>query len=336
MILVCFGTRPEFIKITPLIKSFKKNNISYRLLYVSQHTDLIKEISYDIKLDIKNTSSNRLNNIMQSILCKPEIFNDIDYVLVQGDTTSCLGIAISAFNNNKKIIHLEAGLRTLDFKNPFPEEGNRKLISHITDIHFCPTENSSKNLLKEGIEKNVHVVGNTVLDNLKNLNVNKKIKTKYDVIITMHRRENHETINQWFFQISNLKSMYKDLKFCFIKHPNPSVIKALGLLKNIDILEPMSRPDLLSLLSYSKFLITDSGGLQEEASYYKIPTLVCRKVTERPEGLGNFSLLCKNYNNMKKDFTKILELVPVGDSPYGDGNASDKISKILKEKYDIK
>lgn len=90
------------------------------------------------------------------------------------------------------------------------------------------------------------------------------------------------------------------------------------------------------MLSYSKFLITDSGGLQEEASYYKIPTLVCRKVTERPEGLGNFSLLCKNYNNMKKDFTKILELVPVGDSPYGDGNASDKISKILKEKYDIK
>ncbi len=335
MILVCFGTRPEFIKITPLVESFKKNKINYRLLYISQHTDLIKEINYDIRLDVKNTSSNRLNNIIQSILCKPEIFNDIDYVLVQGDTTSCLGIAISAFNNNIKIIHIEAGLRTFDFKNPFPEEGNRKLISHIADIHFCPTEFSSKNLLKEGIEKDVHIVGNTVLDNLKNLNIDKKIKIKYDVIITIHRRENHELIKDWFFQINELKEEYKDLKFCFIKHPNPNVLKALNLLKNIDVIEPMNRSDLLNLLSCSKFLITDSGGLQEEASYFKIPTLVCRKVTERPEGLGNFSLLCENYNNMKKDFTKLLELVPTGDSPYGDGNASDKISKILKEVYNI-
>ena len=336
MILVCFGTRPEFIKITPLIKSFKKNNISYRLLYISQHTDLIKEISYDIRLDIKNTSSNRLNNIIQSILCKTEIFNDIDYVLVQGDTTSCLGIAISAFNNNKKIIHLEAGLRTFDFKNPFPEEGNRKLISHITNIHFCPTENSRNNLLKEGITNNVHVVGNTVLDNLKKISLDNNLKIKYDVVITIHRRENHEVIKDWFLQINNLRKDHKNLNFCFIKHPNPNVVKMLPLLNDIDIIDPMIRKDLLKLLAHSKFLITDSGGLQEESSYFKVPTLVCRKVTERPEGLGNFSLLCENYNNLKKDFNNLLHLVPTGDSPYGDGNASDKSSKILKEVYNIK
>ena len=333
MILVCFGTRPEFIKITPLIKSFEKNKIDYKLLYISQHTDLIKEIRYDIKLTIENYSKNRLNNIMQSILNRTDIFNNVDYVLVQGDTTSCLGIAISAFNNNKKIIHLEAGLRTFDFNNPFPEEGNRRLISHIANIHFCPTENSRKNLLKEGIEKDVYVVGNTVLDNLKDLDINNNLKTRYDVIITMHRRENHQIIKDWFLKINSLKNKYRELSFCFIKHPNPSVLKHLNILSDIDILEPMSRIDLLSLLSNSKYLITDSGGLQEESSYFKIPALVCRKVTERPEGLENFSLLCKDFKFLQDDFAKLTDMIPKGSSPYGNGETSSMISNILKENY---
>lgn len=333
MILLCFGTRPEFIKIKPLIKKFSKNNIKYRTLYIRQHTDLIQDIEFDYKINVESISDNRLNDITHSVLNKSKLFESFKYVLVQGDTTTCLAVAISSFNRNVKVIHLEAGLRTFDLENPYPEEGNRRLISQIASIHFCPTEVSKINLEKENIKDDVYVVGNTVLDNLKDLNLKDRSDIACDVLITIHRRENHSLIENWFLEINLLKEKFPFLNFVFIKHPNPNVLKYLDKLSNINVIDPLPRKELLKVLNRCKYLITDSGGLQEEASYFKVPTLVCRKVTERPEGLNNFSILCKNSKDLVRDFLKLLDLKLEGESPYGKGNTSELICKILKEKY---
>jgi UDP-N-acetylglucosamine 2-epimerase (non-hydrolysing) len=322
-ILICFGTRPEYIKVKSLIDNL--NNI--KTCFTGQHLDLLNDIQCDYKLDINNDlSSNRLNNIISSIL-NYNIFNNIKYVLVQGDTSSALAIALSAFNNKIKIIHLEAGLRSYDINNPFPEEINRQLISRLANIHFCPTEKNKNNLLIENINKNIFVVGNTGLDNINSNN----IEYNNIILITMHRRENLCNIKQWFQHFEILASKYRKYKFILPIHPNPDIHKHKHILKNINIIEPLNHDDLINILKKGKLVITDSGGLQEEASYLKKKIIVCRKTTERDEIINTFSYLCYEPKMIFDMFNNIINNYTIDlPCPYGDGKSWEKIKVILE------
>jgi UDP-N-acetylglucosamine 2-epimerase (non-hydrolysing) len=328
-ILICYGTRPEYLKVLPLIRKFKKKN--YKLLYVQQHQQLLKNNKFDYKLKINSENKNRLNSIFEHIFKKFN-FSRFKYVLVQGDTASALGCAIAAFNFNIKIIHLEAGLRTYDKNNPYPEETYRQLISRIADIHLCPTQLSKNNLIKENIRKNVFVVGNTALDNL----VKFKKKTTYSntVLITLHRREKLSEMKQWFIALNKIAKKNSSLKFIFPLHANPQIQKLKKFLSNIKVTSFLTHEKMLKLMVKSKFLITDSGGVQEEGSFLNKKVIVCRKFTERPEGIKTGHLiLCKKPQNIDKIVRKLNKNYYINRScPYGNGKTADKILRLYNEK----
>ena len=324
MILVSFGTRPEWIKIKPVVEAMK-GKISYRLLFTGQHTDLLSDVdSQVIKLDMKR-GINRLDSIVQSIMNQERVFSGVSSVLVQGDTSSAFAVALAAFHRKLNLIHLEAGLRTFS-RNPYPEEFNRRSISCMANLHLCPTKESGLNLLAEKVNGDIRVVGNTALDNLNGVPVS------YDnsVLITLHRRENHDLVKQWFKSFEELAQKYPDYSFTLPIHPNPNVQKYRDLLQSVKVLEPMPHEDFVTKMAKSKLLITDSGGLQEEGAFLRKKCIVCRDETERPEGLGNFSFLA-NPDNIEHVFQQVLERpVPTGECPYGDGKSSSKIIKILE------
>ena len=328
-LLICYGTRPEWIKVKPIIDRLNKYNIKYETLFTGQHKDLVLEqADYNLP-NIIDTSTNRLDSIISSISKSVDgIIDNFDYILVQGDTTSVLAIAMSAFHRNKKVIHLEAGLRTYDNQNPYPEEFNRSVVSRITDVHLCPTELSKQNLLSEKVSGDMFVVGNTVLDNLVG------IKTSYtnDVIVTMHRRENHYQLKEYFEVIDKLANDNKDLNFVLPIHPNPNVSKHRDILKNVKVIEPVPYDIMLEMLANCRMIISDSGGIQEEASFFNKKVIVCRRVTERPESVGTHSFLCSNPNELEKMFYDIRDDYKINEQcPYGDGNSATTIVKILKD-----
>lgn len=329
LILFAYGTRPEFIKVDPLIQEFKRNDIPYKTLFTGQHYDLVKENNIDYKLKIKNKSKNRLSNIVCSIVEQFERLplEDITSVLVQGDTTSAMAVAMAAFNNKIPVLHLEAGLRTYDSFNPYPEEFNRKTIAALATFHLCPTLSAVENLKKEGITKNVFQVGNSVLDNL----VDVQVSSSNKVIITLHRREKHDKINYWFQAINKLATKHPDLVFELPAHPNPNVQKHLSILENVNVIDPYSHEDFKKELASCHSVITDSGGIQEEAAFFKKRCVVCRDYTERTEGIGTLALMCKDYDNLEKIFNKCLKLdVNKVECPYGSGDTSQQVLKIYK------
>jgi UDP-N-acetylglucosamine 2-epimerase (non-hydrolysing) len=333
MILFTYGTRPEWIKIKPLIEEMDKNNIPFKILFTGQHKDIIQKYA-DYNMIMVDRCENRLNSVVINCLEIPdEYFNGITYVLVHGDTTSALSLALNAFNRKIKIIHLESGLRTNDFENPYPEEANRQLISRISDINLCPTTLNSKNLMSEGIPsyKNF-VVGNTGLDNLLKY---KNVTTYEDIVlVTLHRRENHDNIEKWFKVINELADEHKNIKFILPIHPNPEVKKHKNILTSVEVVDPLSHDDLLNILIKSKLVITDSGGLQEECSFFDKKCLVCRKITERPESVGLSSFMVQSSDNLKQIFNDHIKNYQINiTSPYGDGKSSKKICDIFKKLY---
>ena len=286
-LLICYGTRPEWIKIKPIIDKLKESNIEYKTLFTGQHKDIVQADADYILPIIEDTSDNRLDNIVVGILKSiSNIIDEFDYIMVQGDTTSVLSIALASFHRNKKIIHLEAGLRTYDIHNPYPEEFNRAAVSRITDIHLCPTQQSKHNLWKEKVGGKVFIVGNTVLDNLVD------VKTNYtnDVIVTLHRRENHHNIKDWFFIIDQLARERKDINFILPIHPNPNVSKHKKSLTYVKSIDPVPYEEMINMLANSRMIISDSGGIQEEASFFKKRIIVCRETTERKASLSTSSL----------------------------------------------
>lgn len=324
MILYCYGTRPEYVKIKKLISLSK--NISHKVLFVEQHSDLVLG-EYDYKLKITD-GKNRLNSIISSVI---DSFSNItelpNYVLVQGDTATAFAIAIAAKNHKIKVIHLEAGLRTYDYENPYPEEMYRQLISRIADIHLCPTEKNKENLLNEKVQGEIYVVGNTVLDNLN------KDDIEYSNIIpiTLHRRENHEEIETWFKELDNIAKINQDLRFILPIHPNPNVNKFQHILKYIEVVPPINHDEFIKILKKCKFIISDSGGIQEEASFLNKKVIVCRKITERTESLGKSSFLCETPKKLSTIFNQINnDYILNYNSPYGDGKSSERIIEILK------
>lgn len=331
MLLIAFGTRPEFIKIKPLLEVFKVNKFDkYKLLFTGQHEEIVgSKLFFDYKIKISD-GENRLDSIFTSILNKNDLFKDITYVLVQGDTASAYAVALAAFHRRIKVIHLEAGLRTYDIDNPYPEEYYRRCISNMSSINLCVSEVNKDNLLTEKCPGKNYVVGNTVLDNIRD------VKTSYNkkILVTLHRRENHEQIKEWFSELESLANIYTDYEFLLPIHPNPNVKKHAGTLNKVKVVEPLEHEKLINYLADCAFIITDSGGLQEESAFLQKKSIVCRKFTERVEGLNVFSFLChesKDLKNMVDSF--IIDYRINQPCPYGDGYTAEKVYDIIKSKF---
>mgnify|MGYP003665356735 FL=1 len=324
-ILICFGTRPEWLKVKSLVELLDKSQ--YNLLFTGQHPDLLKNINVDFKINMSQ-SNNRLDQIISDCMLQFPI-GDFNSVLVQGDTGSAFGCALAAYNRKLKIYYLEAGLRSYNLDHPYPEEAYRQMIARISDVNFCPTELSKQNLLNEKANGKCYVVGNTVLDNL----INYKSKSEYTnkILVTMHRRENHHWMNQWFVEINKLASQNPDLEFILPIHPNPNVQKHKHLLNDVTVINPLTHPELLDILTKCRLVISDSGGLQEEGSFFNKKVIVCRTTTERPEAIETGHLhICKSPNDLKSKFGELIDNYYIDTKcPYGDGNTSLKIKDII-------
>ena len=324
-ILICFGTRPEWLKVKSLVELLDKSQ--YNLLFTGQHPDLLKNIDVDFKINMSQ-SSNRLDQIISDCMLQFPI-GDFNSVLVQGDTGSAFGCALAAYNRKLKIYYLEAGLRSYNLDHPYPEEAYRQMIARISDVNFCPTELSKQNLLNEKVNGKCYVVGNTVLDNL----INYKSKCEYTnkILVTMHRRENHYWMNHWFIEINKLAKENPHLEFILPIHPNPNVQKHKHLLNDITVIDPLTHPELLDILTKCRLVISDSGGLQEEGSFFNKKVIVCRTTTERPEAIKTGHLyICKSPDDLKNIFKELINNYHINTKcPYGDGNTSLKIKNII-------
>lgn len=324
MILICFGTRPEWLKVKSLLNSLK----DYKLLFTGQHPDLLKNIKVDYSISIKD-NINRLDQLINDCLLQfPE--GEFDSILVQGDTASAFACALAAFHRKKKIYYLESGLRSYDLEHPYPEEGYRQMISRLADINFCPTELSKQNLINEKVKGKIYVVGNTILDNL----VQYKEKCKYTnkILVTLHRRENHYQIKEWFLEINKLAQLNPDLEFIFPIHPNPNVQSYKYLLTHVNVIDPLEYSQLLDILVKCKLVISDSGGLQEEGSFFNKKVIVCRETTERPEGIDTGHLyICSSPKKLNNIFETLIKDYYINNiCPYGDGTSNLKIKNIIE------
>lgn len=371
MYLICYGTRPELIKLIPLMMKFDEKNIKYITLFSGQHETIIDQFidlyqKPTIKLQNIMKHNQSLNMLVSKILVAMEgiysSYKNIDCIIVQGDTSTSYGIALSAFHYQKKIIHVEAGLRTFNKYSPFPEEMNRVMISRLSDIHLCPTSRAVANLLSEGISKNVYNVGNTIVDMYKYILENKPIEEYskvYEIIknsykddyiyfvVTLHRRENRgDKMNNMWKQLNDISYnnlddvRYNKFKIVYITHPSLPESKDI-LSDNIIILDPIDYVSMVHLISNCNGIITDSGGIQEEAVCAGKKVLVCRETTERQETIesgwgllvdtdiiNNISFLLSNdYNDNKKE--NILNNEKNFTNPYGK-NVCKKIISILK------
>jgi UDP-N-acetylglucosamine 2-epimerase (non-hydrolysing) len=332
-ILVCYGTRPEYIKVNPLISEFGKQGMPFKTLCIKQHTSLLegsREADYTVWVP---EAMNRLDRLLGAGMHIPDkVFEGITHVLVQGDTATALACAMSAFHRDRSVIHLEAGLRTQDKHNPYPEEVYRQMISRIADIHLCPTTLNEGNLINEGVTGHKFVCGNTVLDGL--LDLRSQVTVGTEVLVTLHRRENQDLIHSWFDTIDHLGELYHDqFTFTLPIHPSPQIQRYRWILKNINVVEPMDHESFIKKLASCAFAITDSGGIQEEASFLGKAVIVCRKITERPETVGTHSFLCPAPSVLPVCVTQLLKdgLNKPQSDVYGDGHASEKIAQYLKD-----
>jgi UDP-N-acetylglucosamine 2-epimerase (non-hydrolysing) len=329
MILIAFGTRPEWIKIKPVVNKLN-GKIPYKLLCTGQHGSLIDSSikEYDVEYLSISDGENRLDCIVRSILENATtIFDGISHIMVQGDTTSAFAVALAAFHRRIKVIHLEAGLRSLDKDNPYPEEFNRISIGALADIHLCPTRQAKENLRYIASSgSKLYIVGNTVLDNL--INITPTIENL--ILITMHRRENIKIMDEWFMAINKLAIENPSIKFVFPMHPNPEIQKYKHLLSHINVIDPLSYEECINYIARCCLVITDSGGLQEESSFLKKKCIVCRSTTERSEGESLFSWLCPYPAHLDYSFNSITREMVDLPCPYGDGQSSDKIKDILE------
>lgn len=371
-ILVVFGTRPEAIKMAPLIHELKKHkNIITKVCVTGQHRSMLDQVLdfFDIKpdfdLNIMKSGQDLFDVTSQVLINMRSVILDItpDIILVHGDTTTAMSAALSGFYSDIKVGHVEAGLRTHNLRSPFPEELNRQLISKISDIHFVPTENSRANLLAESISENkIHITGNTVIDSLfftlNRLSNDDKLKAsvisklnnilrfnwseKKYILITGHRRENFgEGILNICKAIRELALNYKDCHFVYPVHLNPNVHQPvyflLNSIDNVHLVDPLDYVPFVLLVSKCYLILTDSGGLQEEAPSLGKPVLVMRNDTERPEGVksGTVKVIGSNSNDIIQNVSSLLDDISQYNemsnalNPYGDGNASKKIVSIL-------
>lgn len=359
-ILIAFGTRPEVIKLAPVIHALK-NDADLKLMHTGQHKELVVplfsifDFQPDYSLDIMQPGQD-LFDLTERLLPKVKrvlTTEDPDFVIVQGDTTTSYLTALAAFYQKIPVLHVEAGLRSHDRYYPFPEEMNRKQISHLASYHFAPTERNKQNLLKEGIpESTIHVTGNTVIDALQFILASEAFKKhKPDIlnsipsnhqliVLTAHRRENHgKPLENIFTAIKQLLSSHKRLSVVFPAHPNPQVTQAFKNValddKRLKKTAPLDYLHFLHVLKRADLIVSDSGGIQEEAAALGKPILVLRNETERQElieqnvgelvGTNIDQIVDRASHHLKK------ETIVNAKNIFGDGNAAQRIKNILTQ-----
>jgi UDP-N-acetylglucosamine 2-epimerase (non-hydrolysing) len=366
-ISIVFGTRPEFIKLAPIIIELnKKEGHEINVCMTGQHREMLEsmlkvfEIVPDTDLDLMTPNQTLASLTSKAISGVDDYIKSFkpDLIIVQGDTTTVFATSVAAFYNKIPIAHVEAGLRTFERYSPFPEEGNRVLTTHLSTYHFAPTATSKNNLVNENIpESNIVVTGNTVIDTL-NLALSKikenkvvidstveKIleKNKKIVLITGHRRENFgEGFRNICKAIREVAGKFKDVTFVYPVHLNPNVQEPVNEIlqgiENVLLIHPLDYFSFIALMSGSYLILTDSGGIQEEAPSLGIPVLVFRESTERPEAIeaGTVKLVGTNAENIVKEVSLLLENKELyhnmaqKENPYGDGTSSKKISLFIE------
>lgn len=367
--LTVFGTRPEAIKLSPLVKKLDVHpEINNLVCVTAQHRHMLDqvltlfEIKPDFDLDLMKANQDLFDLTSRILVAMRSVLNKVkpDLVFVQGDTTTTFATALAAFYAGVPIAHVEAGLRTYDLRAPFPEEANRCLTSRLANLHFCPTSLNRENLLKEGINADgIYVTGNTVIDAL--LWVKRKIQnacpdrwkdelsSAYPIInshpfvlITGHRRENFGSgMKNICMAVKTIACSYPEWHFIYPVHMNPNVTDVvyhvLGDQPNVHLIKPLEYESFVYLLNKAKFILTDSGGVQEEAPALGKPVLVMRDKTEREEGVaaGTVKLVGTDYNSIVENTERLmfdddLYIKMAGAvNPYGDGTACDRIINMI-------
>lgn len=364
-VLFLFGTRPEAIKLAPLISVFKNSKkFSVKVCVTAQHREMLDqvlsffEIKPDYDLNIMSpgqTLPTLTAALIQKITDEVLLKESFDYVFVQGDTSTVMAGSVAAYYQKISVVHIEAGLRSGNIYSPFPEEMNRILTSKISEFHFCPTPTSQQNLKAEGITKKVYVVGNTVIDAL--LEGIKKVESmnqdlffkhfptvdfsKKIILLTCHRRESFgEPFKDICKAVNEIAAAYPDMEIVYPVHLNPNIKENAHKYltqPNIKLITPLDYPYLIWLLNKSYLVLTDSGGIQEEAPSLGKPVLVLREVTERMEGVdaGTAKLVGTDTQKIVAETKKLMDdkayYASVANSvnPYGDGTTSKKILELL-------
>ena len=365
-ILLVFGTRPEAIKMAPLIKAFLNNKHIFetKVCVTAQHREMLDqvmdffEIIPDYDLNLMKPGQNLFSLTSEVLLAMKPILDEFkpNFVFVHGDTTTSTAAALASFYSGIKVCHIEAGLRTFNKLSPFPEEINRQITARLADLHFAPTEIAKQNLISEGINPEcIHITGNTVIDALlyanekvesiedKEINYLKTIldKSKKLILVTGHRREN---FGNGFLNICKaLKELAikQNVQIIYPVHLNPNVqepvYEILGDISSVNLIDPLAYPSFVWLMKQSYIIITDSGGVQEEAPSLGKPVLVMRETTERPEALvaGTVLLVGTNTSDIVNNATELLtnpetyDKMSKAHNPYGNGNSSNIILSFI-------
>jgi len=363
LISIVFGTRPEAIKLAPVIQRFRESNkFRTRVILTGQHKEMVSQvmnifkISADLDLDLMKPSQTLTHITCAALegLRKDFQENRPDMVLVQGDTTTAFSGALAAFYEDIPIGHVEAGLRTDDLKNPFPEEANRRLISQIASLHFAPTNKAVNNLKKCSVVGDIHMTGNTVIDALQHtVSTNKDKKPiKIDgidwdnqriILTTIHRRENWDYLEDISNGILRILELNEDVSFILPLHKNPIVREPLTKIfekhPRVSLIEPLDYEDLICVMRHSTLILTDSGGIQEEAPSLNKPVLVLREATERQESIdaGVAILVGRDPDKIFKETHRLLSnddqyyAMGMRENPYGDGTSSNFIVEYCSE-----
>ena len=363
--MTVFGTRPEAIKMAPLVNELKANDkIEAIVCVTAQHREMLDQvldtfsITPDYDLNIMKSRQGLAEITSNALIGLDKIIKEVkpDIILVHGDTTTTLAGSLAAFYNGVKVGHVEAGLRTYNKLSPFPEEANRQMTGLIADLHFAPTEDSKQNLLNEGKNPDsIIVTGNTAIDALKTTvngeyshEVLQWLGEHKMILLTAHRRENlGENMRSMFNALLRIVNEYQDVKVIYPIHLNPAVREVANEIisghDRIRLIEPLEVVDFHNIMANSHIIMTDSGGIQEEAPSLGKPVLVLRDTTERPEGIeaGTLKLAGveeeKIYHLTKELLTdkKVYEGMSKASNPYGDGTASQKIVNAILEYFQV-
>lgn len=359
------GTRPEVIKMAPVILELRRRESGFEpiILATGQHRELLDQafaafkLKADINLELMEENqkladfSSRALKVLSDKLCQLSA----DFILVQGDTTTVMAAALAAFYQTIPVGHVEAGLRSFDARNPFPEEINRRMTTCLASIHFAPTERARRNLLGEGVQEGtVFLTGNTIVDALRSIRLeggfeNEELsrinfERRRALLVTAHRRENHGApLRSICKALKQLIRDFQDLEIVYPVHPNPNVAavarEELKGIRGIHLLSPISYSDLLRLMQRCYFIFTDSGGVQEEAPSFHKPVLILREVTERPElvEVGGGRVVGTDAQRIVAEASRLLtdreeyRKMSEVQNPFGDGRAAERIVDALEQ-----
>ena len=368
-VLIIFGTRPEAIKMAPVVQALRRaEGVDTRVCVTAQHRQMLDQVlhlfdirpDHDLNLmepgqDLTDLTANVLHGLRPVLAMEQP-----DLVLLHGDTTTTLAGALAAYYQRIPVGHVEAGLRTGNIYSPWPEEMNRRIAGAITALHFAPTSRAKENLLREGVgEQNVHVTGNTVIDALlsavEKARANPKLLSQFDflnpvrrtILVTGHRRENFGEGFQRICRALGRLATRSDVQIVYPVHLNPNVHgpvrESLGNRDNIHLIEPLDYLPFVALMDRADLIITDSGGVQEEAPSLGKPVLVMRETTERPEAVeaGTVRLVGTDEERIICEATRLLDdpqaysAMSRAHNPYGDGRAASRIVKVIQQKHEF-